>query len=71
MRAILRELERKKIWLNAKIDCPECGGEGLEVAEDIETAPIVKNGRGYMVRRCPHCHGMRYVTGQAPSGSVR
>ena len=71
MRAILRELERKKIWLNGKIDCPECGGEGLEVAGDIETAPIVKSGRGYMMRGSPHCHDMRYVAGQVPSGLVR
>lgn len=71
IRVLLKEQQRKQEWLKDKRACPECHGEGLETVANPDDAPIVKNGRGYLLSPCLHCHGMRYVTiAQATSGEV-
>lgn len=62
IRVLLKEQQRKQEWLQDKLPCPECHGEGLETVANPDDAPIVKNGRGYLLTPCLHCHGMRYVT---------
>ena len=62
VRALLKEEQRKQEWLKDKLPCPECHGEGLETVANPDDAPIVKNGRGYLMSPCLHCHGMRYVS---------
>jgi hypothetical protein len=71
VRALLKEHRRKAKWLKDKLPCPRCQGEGLETVANPDDAPIVKNGRGYRLSACLHCHGMRYVTiAQAASHEV-
>lgn len=61
LRVLLKEQQRKQEWLQDKLPCPQCHGEGLEAVANPDDAPIVKNGRGYLMSPCLHCHGMRYV----------
>lgn len=71
IRALLKEQQRKQEWLRDKLPCPRCHGEGLETVANPDEAPIVKNGRGYLMSPCPHCHGMRYLSiAQASSEEV-
>lgn len=72
LRVLLKEQQRKQEWLQDKLPCPRCHGEGLETVANPDDAPIVKNGRGYLMSPCLHCHGMRYVTiAQAPSDEIQ
>lgn len=71
IRVLLKEHQRKQEWLRDKLPCPRCHGEGMKTVANPDDAPIVKNGRGYRLSPCLHCHGMRYVTiAQAASGEV-
>jgi hypothetical protein len=67
IRALLKEQQRKAEWLKDKMPCPECHGTGLETVANPDDAPIVKDGRGYRMAYCLHCHGMRYVTIEQPA----
>lgn len=62
IRALLKEQQRKQEWLRDKQPCPECHGEGLETVVELDDAPIVKNGCGYLPSPCLNCHGMGYMT---------